>query len=199
MHANLPANQEELDLSSPWGIEMERELRLFAQWHAITMLILLPQFDYFHWNFLFGFVVVTIIIVIGNIYLNVRTVAFGVPFIVIQVCSQCLFIAVLRSMGWRVPFRISSVAAHEPARSGVYLLAEDIVGVDGGQGQTFRRELAARYEASETVRNLCWRLDIMWGISGIIVGGGIIAILYAVPSANLAFILGEASLPSLGE
>lgn len=93
-------------------------------------------------------------------------------------------------MGWRVPFRISSVAAHEPARSGVYLLAEDIVGVDGGQGQTFRRELAARYEASAAIRTLCWRLDMLWGISGVIVGGGLIALIYAVPSANVGYVLG---------
>lgn len=83
------------------------------------------------------------------------------------------------------------MAAHEPARSGVYLLAEDIVGVDGGQGQTFRRELATRYEASLTVRKLCWRLDMMWGISGIIVGGGIIALIYAVPDENVAYVLGK--------
>lgn len=86
---------------------------------------------------------------------------------------------------------MSSVAASEPVRSGVYLLAEDVVGVDGGQGQTFRRELAARYEASLMVRRLCWRLDMMWGVSGCIVGGGLIALIYAVPNENVGYVLGK--------
>lgn len=76
-------------------------------------------------------------------------------------------------------------------RSGVYVIVEDVVGVDAGQGQTFRRELAARYEASVVVRRLCWWLDIMWGVSGCLVGGGLIAVLYVVPSENRAYTLGK--------
>lgn len=172
----------------PKDLWLERATAFPIESHMLTTL---PQFDYFHWNFIFGFVVVTIVIVVGNVLLSVRTVAFGSPFIVLQVTSQCLFVGVYHALGWRVPFRISSVARQEPARSGVYLLAEDIVGVDGGQGQTFRRELAARYEASSTVRRLCWLLDILWGVTGCIVGGGLIALIYAVPNENVAYVLGE--------
>lgn len=90
-----------------------------------------------------------------------------------------------------MPFRMSSTGAHEPVRSGVYVIAEDVIGVDGGRGQTFRRELAARYEASAMVRRLCWWLDIIWGVSGCLVGGGLLAVLYAVPNENVAYTLGK--------
>lgn len=90
-----------------------------------------------------------------------------------------------------MPFRLSSTAAHEPTRGGVFVIAEDIIVVDAGEGESFRRELAARYDASVTVRKLCWTLDLMWGISGCLVGGGLIAILYVVPNENVAYTLGK--------
>lgn len=96
-----------------------------------------------------------------------------------------------------MPFRMSSTEAREPVRGGVYVITEDIIAVDGGQGETFRRELAARYDASVAVRKLCWTLDLMWGISGCLVGGGLLAILYAVPNENVAYTLGKTPFPYL--
>lgn len=146
--------------------------------------------DYFNINFILGFIGITATIVIGNVIKSPRVFALGLPILVTEVCFQMLAVAVARSFRARAPFRMSSVQKSEAIRSGVYIMAEDIIAVDAGQGETYRRQLEQRYLASQTVRSLCLEMDYFWGVCGTVVGIGNMVALFVVPNRNVAFILG---------
>lgn len=146
--------------------------------------------DYFNINFIIGFIGITITIVIGNIKKNIRVFALGLPILVTEVCFQILVVAVMRSFHARAPVHMSTVRKGDAVRSGVYILAEDIIAVDASQGQIYRQQLENRYWASKTVQSLCQEMDYFWGICGTVVGVGTIVTLFVVPSKNVAFILG---------
>lgn len=145
--------------------------------------------DYFNINFLVAFVAITAVNVVGNIILNIRIVALGLPILIAEVCFQLLVYAILARMHVRIPFRISSVPAGTIASSGAYSLVEDIIAVDGGQGRTYRQQLMDRYKASKTVRSLCHEMDLLWGISGTVIGVGTIVLAFALPDEDLAYTL----------
>ena len=148
------------------------------------------QLDYFQWNFLAGFASITAIIVTGNVLQNVRIVTLGLPILITDVSAQLLLVGMLRLKGARAPFRMSSVYPGDRIRSGVYALTEDIVAVDGGQGQVYRQQLQDRYVHSRHMQALCLQLDVLWGASGLGVGAGCIALIFALDDANVAYILG---------
>lgn len=147
--------------------------------------------DYFNWNFIIGFVSITAVVVAGNVLKNIRIYALGLPILLAEVCFQLFVIAIARVRRAKTPFTMSSVAKDQLVRSGVYVLAEDIIAVDAGQGQTYRRQLSARYGASRVVRSLCWEMDLIWGSTGSFVGVGTIVALFVVPNENTAFVLGK--------
>lgn len=147
--------------------------------------------DFFNWNFIFGFIVVAAVIIVGNVIKSVRTTALGLPILVIQVCGQLLLAAILAKTNFRSPVRISSVSRGQPVRSGVYSIVEDIMAVDANEGQEYRRQLEKRYQASATVRRLCWVMDLIWGVTGVAAGAVAIGLLYGLDSANVGYILGE--------
>lgn len=149
--------------------------------------------DYFNINFIGGFIGITVTIIIGNITKSPRVVALGLPILIAEVSFQMLAVAVARSFHARAPFRMSSVQKGESVRSGVYIMAEDIIGVDAGKGETYRRQLEQRYLASKTVQSLCLEMDFFWGICGTVVGIGNIVALFVVPNRNVGFILGMCS------
>lgn len=153
-----------------------------------------PQMDFFHINFIIAFIAITAVSVLGNVLLDIRVVTLGLPVLIFEVSLQVLLSAILASMRVKMPFRVSSVPAGRPIKSGVLCLVEDIIAVDAGQGQTYRKQLMARYNASKVVRNLCHELDYFWGIVGTIVGAGTIVAVFIVPDANLAYILGKTDL-----
>lgn len=148
--------------------------------------------DYFNFNFLVAFVAITAVNVVGNITLSVRLVALGLPILIAEVCAQLLVFAVLARLQVRIPFRVSSVAAGTTGPSGVYSLVEDIIAVDGGQGRSYRQQLMDRYKASKTVRSLYHEMDLLWGISGTVIGIGTIALIFVLPDEDLAYALGWA-------
>ena len=150
--------------------------------------------DYFNWSFLVCFLGITALIVAGNVVENVRIVALGLPILLILVCGQILLAVVLARAQIPAPFRISSVSRGQPVRSGVYAITEDVVAVDGGQGQVFRKQLEARYLASQTVRELFYRLDLLWSTSGILVGALAIGLLFGLENQNVAYVLGELAI-----
>lgn len=147
--------------------------------------------DFFNINYIINFIAITVIIIVGNIILSIRTVVLGLPILIAVVSAELFLVAIFSSMGLRSPVRISSIPAGEPFRSGVYCLAEDICAVDGGFGQTFREQLQARYLASRTVRKLCWEMDLIWGVSGLIIGVGTAVMVFVIPSANVSYALGK--------
>lgn len=147
--------------------------------------------DFFNWDFMINFICVAVIVVVGNVTKNVRVVALGLPVLLANVGAQLLIVSILAAGNKPCPIRMSSVPKGDRIRSGVYAIAEDIVAVDGGQGQVFRDQLRARYLASRSLRSLCFKLDIIWGVSGVAVGGAAIGLLFGLSNKNLAYILGE--------
>lgn len=147
--------------------------------------------DFFNWNFLFGFVVVAVVIIVGNVIKSVRTVALGLPILVVDVAAQLLIAAIFAKTNIRSPVRISSMAKGQRVRSGVYSICEDIMAVDADLGQEYRRQLEQRYLASLTVRRLCWQMDLIWGVSGVAVGAVAIGLLYGLDNENVGYILGK--------
>ncbi|KAK3117989.1 hypothetical protein LTR53_000141 [Teratosphaeriaceae sp. CCFEE 6253] len=151
--------------------------------------------DYFNWSFLICFLGITALIVAGNVAENVRIVALGLSVLLVCVCGQLLFAVILALTRTPAPFKISSVPQGQPVRSGVYAIVEDVVAVDGGQGQSFRKQLEVRYLASQTVRELFSRLDLLWGTSGIATGVTTIGLVVRLKDQNVAFVLGELPRP----
>lgn len=86
----------------------------------------------------------------------------------------------LRAQGYKAPFRISSTPKGSVMPTALYVLVEDIVAVDGGGGQIYRRALRDRYLASPPFRQMLWEMNCFWG------GGSII---FAVITTALVFTL----------
>lgn len=146
--------------------------------------------DYFMWNFLFGFATVTAIIVAGNVTLNIRVVALGLPILLADVCLQLFVIGCMRASKAKSPFRVSSVEKSDYVRSGVYSIAEDIVAVDGERGQEYRKQLEDRYLASKPIQDLCLRLDFIWGITGMAVAALSIGLLFGLDNPEAGYVVG---------
>jgi len=117
------------------------------------------------------------------------------PAVILYIASaQLLATALLCHLGWTTPMTLSSTQKGRPARPGVLVLAEDIVGVDGGGGQLYRSQLIARYEVSPHFRALCRHLNWFWGAGSLAVAVGLTALVYAVDGENLAFGLGKSRI-----
>lgn len=148
--------------------------------------------DYFNFNFLAAFVAIPAVNVVGNVTLDIRVVALGLHIPIAKVCAQLLVFAVMARLHVKIPLRVSSVPAGTTGPSGAYSLVEDIVAVDSGQGRTYRQQLVNRYKARKTVQSLCHETDLLWGISGMVIGIGTISLVFAFSDEDLAFALGWA-------
>nr|OQO16953.1 hypothetical protein B0A51_15323 [Rachicladosporium sp. CCFEE 5018] len=146
--------------------------------------------DYFNWSFLACFASVTALVVAGNVTKSIRLVALGLPVILVAVCGQLLLAVLFKYNRILAPFTISSTLKGQPIRSGTYAITEDVVAVDGGRGQTYRKQLEARYFASHPVRRLFSQLDLLWGISGVAAGGLTIGLSIGLEDESVAYVLG---------
>lgn len=97
----------------------------------------------------------------------------------------------LRALKLRAPIRFSSIARGDPLRPAVYVIVEDVVAVDGRQGDVFRAQWNARYESSAPVRMLLARLDVFWGVSGVVVAGAVIGVIFGVKQDAVGWAVGE--------
>ncbi|KAL9067282.1 MAG: hypothetical protein Q9161_006981 [Pseudevernia consocians] len=148
--------------------------------------------DYFDWNFAFGFVVVSVVIAIGisRNPSSVKITSLPLSILILMVSGQLVALIPLRAMGLRAPFRFSSVAKGEALRPGVYVIAEDVVAVDGEQGDVFRAQWNARYESSAPFRTLLARLDWLWGVSGVVLAGAVIGVIFGVKQDAVGWAVG---------
>jgi hypothetical protein len=78
-------------------------------------------------------------------------------------------------------------------RPGVYTIIEDVLAVDGGQGQEYRRLLDARYCSSKPIRVLLERLDLACGLSGAVVATVLITLIATLSSRDTVFLIGGSS------
>ena len=76
-------------------------------------------------------------------------------------------------------------------RPASYTIAEDVVAVDGKQGDVFRAVWNARYEASPPFRQLLAEMDLLWGLSGVGIGAGLIAVIFAVDNPQIGWAVGK--------
>jgi hypothetical protein len=120
--------------------------------------------DYFNWNFAFGFLYITAVIVVSTILkpAKPRIAALPLSLLLLQVCTQLLATTILVPMRMRYPFRFSSMPKGDVARPALYTIIEDVVAVDGGQGTRFCEIFNQRYLASAPTRRLLREMDLLW-------------------------------------
>ncbi|PWY61973.1 hypothetical protein BO83DRAFT_326939 [Aspergillus eucalypticola CBS 122712] len=148
--------------------------------------------DFFHWNYLLGFVLVTLIIVIGLTRdpPSVRMTALPPSILLVQVGLTLVIVGILAKLRVRQPFPVSSMPAGSVFRPGILVIIEDIVAVDGGRGTAYRSALMERYAASKRFQRLMEDLNWFWGFGGLIMGIILICVLASVGSKTFAFGLG---------
>lgn len=108
----------------------------------------------------------------------------------LQVCLQILIAWVMGLAGLRYPFRFSSLLKGDTVRPATYTIVEDVVAVDGKQGTAYRASLNQAYEFRQPVRSIFHRLDLLWGISGICVGGMNVGLILGLKNVDVAWVLG---------
>ncbi|KXT10316.1 hypothetical protein AC579_1119 [Pseudocercospora musae] len=127
------------------------------------------SFDYFQWNYIFGFVALTILLSIGTSIPSLPVTAISLSVLMLYVCLELILVEVGILLNVSAPFRFSSVQKGAPLRPGVFIVAEDVVAVDGMQGGAWRQAWNDRYEADSELQRLCRILDWFWGVSGLCV------------------------------
>ncbi|KAJ5590187.1 hypothetical protein N7450_004159 [Penicillium hetheringtonii] len=148
--------------------------------------------DFFHWNYLLGFVLVTVILVIGLVQEppSVRMTALPPSLLLVQVGTTLVIVGILSKLRIRQPFPVSSHPAGEVFRPGILTIIEDVVAVDGGRKSEYRRALMRRYEASPRFQRLIEDLNWFWGFGGMVLGSIMIIVLAKVRVKTFAFGLG---------
>jgi len=147
------------------------------------------HFDYSHWTMVFGYTIMTGILIGPSIPHEplVRPLAMPVPFFLIQLGLQLLISGIMNIRHSPAPFRISSIPKGDRVLPMVYTLVEDIVGVDGTAGKSYRRRLRERYDASWRFRIMIAQLNWFWATGSLVVGIGAMVVLWVLPSQEIAY------------
>ncbi|CRG88325.1 hypothetical protein PISL3812_05354 [Talaromyces islandicus] len=153
----------------------------------------LHRFDFFHWNYLVGFVIITIILVVGLIQEppSVRMTSLPPSLLILQVGSTLVVVGILSKLGVRQPFPVSSTPKGSVFRPGILVIIEDVVAVDGGRGETYRSALMDRYATSVYFQVMIEKLNWFWGFGGMLMGVLMVSILSSVHDQTFAFGLGK--------
>lgn len=146
--------------------------------------------DFFGWNFIGGFVGLTVVISVGIGREVLPLASIPLSVLILYVSVELLVAQAFMALGVRAPFRISSIGRGEAVRPGVYVIAEDVVAVDAKRGRTFREAWRARYEASSVMRAHLRRLDLMWGTSGLVVVAIVFGVVFGVQNKLVGYGLG---------
>ncbi|KAL2827115.1 hypothetical protein BJY01DRAFT_229263 [Aspergillus pseudoustus] len=150
------------------------------------------SFDFFHWNYLLGFFLVTIVIVVGLTQepASVRMTSLPPSILLVQVGLTLVIVGVLAKLGVRQPFPVSSTPAGQIFRPGILVIIEDVVAVDGGRGKLYRAALLERFASSPRFQRLMVDLNWFWGFGGFVMGVILIAVLSSVHAETFAYGLG---------
>lgn len=92
-----------------------------------------------------------------------------------------LALDILRVLGFKAPFRISSTPKGSTMPTALYVMIEDVVAVDGGGGQTYRYALRVRYLSSPYFRRMLFQMNCFWAGGSIIFAAVITAIVFTTP------------------
>lgn len=105
------------------------------------------------------------------------------PSFIIWFGAELLCFTILGALGFKTPFRVSSLPKGVPIRPLTYTILEDVIAVDTGTGREYREALNARWEASPRFRRLLKKVDILWSVPALAVGFACTAVV-AIPSIN---------------
>jgi hypothetical protein len=122
---------------------------------------------------------------------NIRQASMPQAIVLYLAGSQLVITGAMHAFKLKTPVRLSSTPAGGLTPPGVYVLTEDIVGVDGGGNESFRQLLADRYEASPRFRNMLAQLNWFWGVGSLVVAGVVTVLTYVLEDLNIVFALGK--------
>jgi hypothetical protein len=122
---------------------------------------------------------------------NIRQASMPQAIVLYLAGTQLLITGAMHAMKIKTPVRLSSTPAGGLTPPGVYVLMEDIVSVDGGGTESFRRLLADRYDASPRFQNMLAQLNWFWGVGSLVVAGLVTVLTYELEDLNVVFALGK--------
>ena len=95
----------------------------------------------------------------------------------------------LTSLGWRLPFNMSSTPKGSPWRPAMLAFIEDAGAIEGQGGVKYRMEVMKRYEMSARFRRMILLVNWAWGLG--LLGIAIIStVLIMVLNENIGFGVG---------
>ncbi|KAJ5162049.1 hypothetical protein N7492_007441 [Penicillium capsulatum] len=166
-----------------WRIDSDcRPLGLENRW----------AFDYFFWNFVFNFCVLTALISSGITTENLQIVSLPLSILVLWVSLQMVIAEVSLALHAKVPFRMSSLQKGDVLRPGIYVIVEDVVAVDGKQGRAWRQAWNDRYLSSPVFRHFLSQMDRMWAATGFSVVAIIWGVVFGLENHEIGYALGWA-------
>ncbi|KAI1073960.1 hypothetical protein F5B20DRAFT_475491 [Whalleya microplaca] len=141
------------------------------------------RFDFTHITLSIGYTVMTGILIGASIPHEplVRPLAMPLPLFFIEVGALALATGLMAALGMNTTCKVSSVPKGEPIPPVLLTFIEDVVAVDGGAGQSYRRRVLERYKVSRKFRALIKGLNWFWGVGCILVGAGSLAVVWTVP------------------
>lgn len=152
-------------------------------------------FDFLGWNLHIGVVYITVVLVCACIFSSgLRLFSLMLPLVILQTCAQLLLTETLFLFRFKTPFPISSIPVGSNFPAAVMILAEDVCAVDGKLGRGFRYALRQRVSASPPLQQAVRKLDWCWGLSGLILGCAMIAIIFTIKNDEIGLTIGNNSL-----
>ncbi|KAI0011572.1 hypothetical protein F4779DRAFT_572284 [Xylariaceae sp. FL0662B] len=141
------------------------------------------RFDFTHAALSVGYTVMTGILIGASIPHEplVRPLATPLPLFFIEVGALALATGLMAARGLPTTCRVSSVPQGHPIPPVLLTFIEDVVAVDGGAGQTYRRRLLDRYRVSARFRALIKGINWFWGVGCMMTGAGTLAVVWTVP------------------
>ncbi|KAJ5114107.1 hypothetical protein N7456_002641 [Penicillium angulare] len=149
-------------------------------------------FDYFFWNFVFTFCVLTALITSGITTENLQIVSLPLSILVLWISAQMAIAEVLLALKVKVPFRMSSLQKGDTLRPGVYVIVEDVVAVDGKQGRAWRQAWNDRYLASPIFRQFLSQIERLWAGTGLLVVAIVWGVVFGLENHEIGYALGWA-------
>ncbi|KAL1995137.1 hypothetical protein VTN49DRAFT_1324 [Thermomyces lanuginosus] len=149
--------------------------------------------DFFQINFTIVWLILAVELIVGTVQQipYIRLLAMPLPTVMFYFGAVHLSLDILRMLGYKAPFRISSTPQGSTMPTALYVLVEDIVAVDGGGGQTYRFALRNRYLASPYFRRMLFEMNCFWAGGSLIAAASITAIVFTTPP-DVAYTLGWA-------
>ncbi|MCJ1298944.1 hypothetical protein MMC08_001735 [Hypocenomyce scalaris] len=137
-------------------------------------------FDFFHLSYTTGYTIALIELIIGAAPFRpiVRLCAMPAPTFILFFGIVLLTFYTYCHLGFKTPFRISSLPRGVPMRPLIYTILEDVIAVDTKRGREYREALNARYEASPMFRRMLHRLNLFWGLPAALLGAGVVVVVW---------------------